>query len=463
MPPIRTLLWIGPADELAALGVLDAPTLDVVWVESVEALKETPPLALDAIVLGDAARPAAAARTALETLDRAEVDAPVLALRAAPGGGERARLAAAGAPRVLDIEGSGDTAMPRLLAAIESLLQHPRRPPAQRGAPSREAGPELVGSSRAIQAVEQAIGCAAGSPAPVLVLGETGSGKEIVARRIHAQSPRRAAAFVAVNCAAFADTLLESELFGHRRGAFTGADRDRVGLFERATGGTVFLDEIGETSAALQARLLRVLQEREVLPVGGDRPRSVDVRIVAATHRNLGREIEARRFREDLFYRLAVLTIELPPLRARRSDVARLAAHFLSKHGERDGRPGCALSPRALSLLERHDWPGNVRELENEMQRVLALAAPGELITARRLSPALRRDPQSVGPAHDQTARLADGLDDAETLTQALDRIEAGLIRDALDRNAGRRARTARRLGITREGLYKKMKRLGIG
>jgi transcriptional regulator with PAS, ATPase and Fis domain len=328
-------------------------------------------------------------------------------------------------------------------------------------APRAHAGPELVGSSLALRRAEHAIAAAAGSRATVLVQGETGSGKEIAARRIHAQSTRHAEPFVAVNCAAFADSLLASELFGHRRGAFTGADRDRVGLFERAQGGTLFLDEIGETSAPLQASLLRVLQEREVLPVGGERPRPVDVRVVAATHRDLSQEIAAGRFREDLYYRLAVLRIELPPLRERPGDVRVLAAHFLEKLGERSGTPGCQLSPRALRLLERHAWPGNVRELENEMQRVLALAVPGELITARRLSPSLRDE------APERTARSAEHtpachLDADENLQQALERIEAELIRGALDAHDGRKARTARRLGVTREGLYKKLKRLGI-
>jgi two-component system response regulator HupR/HoxA len=309
--------------------------------------------------------------------------------------------------------------------------------------------------------VEESIASAAACRATVLVQGETGSGKEIAARRIHAQSARHAAPFVAVNCAAFADSLLASELFGHRRGAFTGAERDRIGLFERAQGGTLFLDEVGETSPALQASLLRVLQEHEVLPVGGDRPKPVDVRVVAATHRDLAAEIEAGRFREDLYYRLAVLRVDLPPLRERPGDVRVLSEHFLAKLGERAGAPGCQLSPRAMRLLERYGWPGNVRELENEIQRLLALAEPGELVTARRLSPALRHEPEHRVPV-DADRPPACRVHDTESLAQAMERIEAQLVRDALQAQDGRKARTARRLGVTREGLYKKMKRLGV-
>jgi Nif-specific regulatory protein len=231
---------------------------------------------------------------------------------------------------------------------------------------------------------------------------------------------------VAVNCAAFPDTLLESELFGHVRGAFTGADRDKRGLFEAATGGTLFLDEVSETSGPFQAKLLRVLQEREVRPVGGTRTRAVNARVVAASNRDLRHEAQRGTFREDLFYRLAVFPIQLPPLRKRPRDVIPLAEHFLAIHGLREGKPGACLSPEAKRLLQAYRWPGNVRELENETQRALASLQPGD------------------------------------TLRETVGRVEAWIIRRALERNGGRRAETARRLGITREGLYKKMKRHGI-
>jgi Nif-specific regulatory protein len=257
---------------------------------------------------------------------------------------------------------------------------------------------------------------------------------------------------VAVNCAAFPDSLLESELFGHVRGAFTGADRDKPGLFAEADGGTVFLDEIGETSGPLQATLLRVLQEREVRPVGSARSRPVDVRVIAATNRKLKNEAARGFFRQDLYYRLAVFPISVPPLRERREDILLLAEHFLKRHGERESKPGCRLSRPAAHLLVAHDWPGNVRELENEIQRALALSDPGSLITPKLLS-------QAVAGI---TIPIRENTRPGDTLRANMDRIEAWLIRRALEQHGQRRTATARKLGITREGLYKKMKRLNI-
>ena len=255
-----------------------------------------------------------------------------------------------------------------------------------------------------------------------------------------------------MNCAAFPETLLESELFGHVRGSFTGADRDKQGLFEVADRGTLFLDEVGETSGPFQAKLLRVLQEREIRPVGGTRPRKVDVRLVAATNRDLRFEVRSGRFREDLYYRLAVFPIAVPPLRARTEDILPLAEHFLALHGAREGKPGCRLSRDAARLLLSYAWPGNVRELENEVQRALALAEPGQLLERELLSPRL------LGVLEPIEANVVEG----ETLRESMGRVEAWLIRRTLERCDNRRAETARRLGITREGLYKKMKRFGI-
>jgi Nif-specific regulatory protein len=256
-----------------------------------------------------------------------------------------------------------------------------------------------------------------------------------------------------VNCAAFPDTLLESELFGHTRGSFTGADRDKKGLFELAEGGVLFLDEVGETSPTLQVKLLRVLQEREVRAVGGTRARHIDVRLIAATNRDLATEVKRGGFREDLYYRLAVFPIAVPPLRERREDVLPLAQHFLELHGGREGKPGCRLDPRAAELLLAFPWPGNVRELENEMQRCVALIEAGGTVGAELLSDRITGCFEPAG----------DLVRPGETLHAALDRLEAWLIRHTLDENHGRRAATARQLGVTREGLYKKMKRLRIG
>jgi transcriptional regulator with PAS, ATPase and Fis domain len=303
-----------------------------------------------------------------------------------------------------------------------------------------------------MEAVFELVDLAAGSPSTVLITGETGVGKEVVARALHARSTREDEPFLGLNCAAFPEHLLESELFGHRRGAFTGADRSKTGLFEAAGRGTLFLDEIAETSLALQAKLLRVLQEREVRAVGATTARPIQCRMVAATNRVLAEEVRAGRFREDLFYRLNVFPIAIPPLRERRADILPMARGFLEQHGPAEGKPGCHLSLAASHLLEAYRWPGNVRELENEMLRALMLASKGGLITPRQLSPKLI---EILEP-------IADGARPEETLREALERVEGWLLRRALANNGGRKAHTARRLGLTREGLYKKLKRLGI-
>ncbi len=286
------------------------------------------------------------------------------------------------------------------------------------------------------------------SDATVLIQGETGTGKEVVARLIHEGGARGKRSFVAINCGAFPDTLLESELFGYARGAFTGADRTKAGLFEAAHGGTLFLDEIGETSLAFQVKLLRVLQEGVVRPLGASREIGIDVRIIAATNRDLQAEVELGRFRRDLFYRLNVFPIDVPPLRARPEDVGPLAEHFL-------GRSLGSLRPRiaadAARLLEAYGWPGNVRELENEIARVLAHGAPEGEITARMLSPRI----QGIAP-------MLPSEVGAETLGVMMSRAERWILIRALERHAGRRIATARTLGITRECLYKKLKRHGL-
>jgi Nif-specific regulatory protein len=302
---------------------------------------------------------------------------------------------------------------------------------------------------RAVFALVERAGRSRGT---LLLTGETGTGKELIARAVHDAGRRRSGEFVALNCAAFPDTLLESELFGHAKGAFTGASREHEGLFVAAHRGTLFLDEVSETSAAFQAKLLRALQEREVRALGSARSRRVDVRIVAASNRDLSAEVAAGRFREDLYYRLAVFPIRVPPLRERPEDVPALARFFAERHGEAEGAPGASLSERAEDLLAGYDWPGNVRELENEVQRALALVEPGERLLPEHFSDRVR----GRGAALELAAR------DGETLKASLARVEATLLRRALADHDRCRAATARALGITREGLYKKMKRLGI-
>jgi DNA-binding NtrC family response regulator len=284
------------------------------------------------------------------------------------------------------------------------------------------------------------------SRSTVLIQGESGTGKELVARTLHYWSERVGRPFVAVNCKAFGEGVLESELFGHEKGAFTGATASRAGCFQRASGGTLFLDEIGEVSTDFQAKLLRVLQDGEVLPVGGSKPVAVEVRVVAATNRVLRDEVAAGRFREDLFFRLNVIPVHLLPLRERREDVLPLARHFLACHAAEAGRQ-LGLTPETEQALLAHPWPGNVRELENAIERGVVLAR-GDVITPEDLLLS-----ESTG-----TPRAAtDG-----SLQTALDTATADRIRAALDAAHGGRAEAARALGIDRTTLYRLMKRLGI-
>ena len=286
---------------------------------------------------------------------------------------------------------------------------------------------------------------AARSSATVLVTGESGTGKEVVARLIHVHSDRVGGPFVAVNCKALAPGVVESELFGHERGAFTGADRARAGLFERASGGTLFLDEVGEVSDDFQAKLLRVLQEREVQRVGAQGTRPVDVRVVCATHRDLPARIAEGAFREDLYYRLAVIPVHVPPLRARPADILPLCRHFLARMNAEQGRGLQGWTADAERWLLAHDWPGNVRELENTVERGVVLAR-GEVLELSDLR---------LGPPG------AEGPSDA-TLQSHLDAAAAAHIRATLSESGGKRVDAARRLGVERTTLYRLMQKYGI-
>ncbi|WP_175720353.1 sigma-54-dependent transcriptional regulator [Burkholderia anthina] len=312
--------------------------------------------------------------------------------------------------------------------------------------------PRLLGVSAAMRDVQKQLGRAATSDATVLVTGETGTGKEVAARVLHAASARCAGPFVAVNCAAIPADLLESELFGHRRGAFTGAHADRAGRLVEAGGGTLFLDEIGDMPAAMQAKLLRALQERQVTPLGADRPTAIDIRVVAATHRDLADAVARGTFREDLFYRLNVIPLHLPPLAERVADILPLAAHFLERAR---GARALHLTNDAQRALLGHRWPGNVRELRNVMERAAALA-PGPAITAADL--ALGAAPP--GGAHHDDALPAFLFD--LPLPDALAAVERAAILRALERANGNRAEAARQLGIGRQALYARMAHLGI-
>jgi two-component system response regulator HydG len=308
----------------------------------------------------------------------------------------------------------------------------------------------LIGRSPAMKMVFDAIRLVAPTDTTALILGETGTGKELVAGSIHQLSTRRAGPFVPVNCAALPETLLESELFGHVKGSFTGAVRDRAGLFQAAHGGTIFLDEIGDISQAMQHRLLRVLQEREFRPVGATRSVEVDVRVIAATNRPLRAEVEAGRFREDLFYRLNVFRIELPALRERKSDIPLLAEHALARLGDRAGsgtRPIC--SPFAMRMLQAYDWPGNVRELFAVLESAVIRAA-GPRIEAQHLTAEVRA---SLGGSTENHLRYR-STHEANT--------ERDAIRTALDQADGVRSRAAELLGMGRTTLWRKMKQYDL-
>jgi two-component system NtrC family response regulator len=314
------------------------------------------------------------------------------------------------------------------------------------GAPRPEFDPDgLIGSSEAMRTVQKTIGMLADSNATVLVTGETGSGKELVAHAIHDHGHRGAKPFIPVNCAAIPAELMESELFGHVRGAFTGAVSDRKGAFREAEQGTLFLDEIGDMDIAMQAKILRALQERVVTPVGG-KAVPVDVRVIAATHHDLKQRVHDGTFREDLFYRLHVVPIHLPPLRERIADIVPLAEHFLARAGGAK-----RLAPDAAARLIRHAWPGNVRELRNAMERAAVLVR-GDTINAGDLD------------FIDETRAASEWTFDwpEEDLPSATARLEQMLIRRALARSQGNRAEAARMLGIHRQLLYAKMKRYGL-
>jgi len=327
----------------------------------------------------------------------------------------------------------------------------------------RDRFTEMIGSGPGMADVFRLMESASASPITVLIEGETGTGKELVARGIHRAGQRADGPFIALNCAALPETLMESELFGHRRGAFTGATHDRPGLFEAADGGTVFLDEVGDMPAPMQAKLLRVLQEGEVTPVGGTRPRKVDVRVICATNRDLAAEVARRSFREDLYYRVGAFPIRLPPLRERRDDIPPLAQRFLACAAERHRKEIPAIDASAFALLGQFDWPGNVRELENEIERAVALAHDREPIGPHHLSPKLGAATADAGSPPQATAEAAAAPDRAGgALRSARAAFEARYIAEVLREQGGNVTRAARALGLSRVMLQKKMKDFGL-
>jgi two-component system, NtrC family, response regulator HydG len=312
---------------------------------------------------------------------------------------------------------------------------------------------DIVGQSGAMKTLFATIEKVSPPDIPVLIHGESGTGKELVARAIHTRSKRAAGAFVKVNCGALAETLLESELFGHEKGAFTGAIKRKLGRFELADGGTLFLDEVGDMTPALQLKLLRVLQEKEFERVGGEETIKVDVRVISATHRDLKREVEVGRFREDLYYRLHVVPCEVPALRDRREDLAVLVGHFIEKHGPRLNPEMKGIDDAALARLSAHHWPGNVRELENAIEQALVFGTP-PLIDVSGLPAFLREGlPES-------TLAVPSG---DKSLPEILEDLERQLIQRAYDKTGGVKTETARLLGIKTSALYYKLEKYGIG
>jgi DNA-binding NtrC family response regulator len=307
----------------------------------------------------------------------------------------------------------------------------------------------IIGSSPAIKKTFYLMEKAIESPVNVLIQGETGTGKELVARSIHYNSSRKDKPFVAQNCAALPEGLLESELFGHKKGSFTGAVADKKGLFELAHKGTIFLDELGDTPPSLQVRLLRVLQEGEIRRIGEEKPSKVDVRVIAATHRDLKAEISAGRFREDLYYRIQAFPIPLPPLRDRTGDVPLLADYFLNKYCRELGKE-CRFTGECLSLLNKYPFPGNIRELENEILRALTLAPEQGAITPDLLSDSIRNVSTS-------TPDFRQG-----TVQEITDRMEKALVIKALEEVGGNRTRAAQKLGLSRRGLLNKIRRYNL-
>jgi two-component system response regulator HydG len=313
----------------------------------------------------------------------------------------------------------------------------------------------IIGRSQPMKKLIEMMSMVAPSEATVLITGDSGTGKELIARSLHFNSPRKDKPLVVVNCAAITETLLESELFGHEKGSFTGADKRREGRFMQADSGTIFLDEIGETSSTMQAKLLRVLQEKEIQRVGGEETLKVDVRIVAATNRDLEKEVAEGNFREDLFYRLNVMPLNVPPLKERREDVPLLAQHFMTKFSDKNRKAIKGLVPLAMDMLVNYDWPGNVRELENAIERAVILAT-GEHITEAQLPLNITEQYEDLEIRPTGTTQILDG-------THSLEDIEKEAILAALNGSNGNKAEAARRLGVTRKTLHNKLKSYGLG
>lgn len=345
---------------------------------------------------------------------------------------------------------------------MDAVISTVRRALVTQGASSEEAttaddnefSSGLIGRNPEMLAIYKMIACVSDARAPVLVTGESGTGKELIARAIHGNGPRLNKPFVAVNCGALAETLLESELFGHVKGSFTGAISNKRGIFELAEAGTVFLDEISETSAALQVKLLRVLQEREVTPVGGDAAISVKARVITASNRDLDELCDQGMFRRDLFYRLNVINIHVPPLRERRDDIPLLVAHLLRKHSP-ESQPSPVVEDSTLNLMNTYAWPGNVRELENVIERAVTLNRNGRITPEDLPARVLNQEAMNCEKKRDDLAAIFSGM-------PSLDEVQRRYLLHVLEATGGNRSRAAEIIGISRRTIYRMASRFGI-
>ncbi|MGA9882171.1 MAG: sigma-54 dependent transcriptional regulator [Candidatus Acidiferrales bacterium] len=402
------------------------------------------------LILSDVVMPGKDGIALLEDLKAAGVSSPAVMMSGQATIEMAVRATKLGAVNFLEKPVSTD----KLLLTVENALRLSRLEEENRDLRRRLGRHEIVWTSPAMREVMAQMDHVASAETRVCIRGETGTGKELVARALHEKSARRTGSFVSLNCAAIPAELMESELFGHEKGAFTGAAARHIGKFEQAQGGTLFLDEIGDMPLAMQAKLLRVLEEREIERVGGGQPLPVDVRVVVATHRNLEEQVRQGTFREDLYHRVFVFPIVLPPLRDRREDIPVLAEHFVRQLAEQNSWKPKTFSREALDALERYAWPGNIRELRNVVERVMLLA-PGDVVDAATIERAL---PQSLASA--ASSSLLDA--GSGTLAERVESFERATILAELKRNRHHMTNTAKALGLERSHLYKKCQQLGI-
>jgi two-component system, NtrC family, nitrogen regulation response regulator NtrX len=400
------------------------------------------------LILSDVIMPGRDGISLLEDLKKGGVASPVVMMSGQATIEMAVKATRLGASDFLEKPISTD----KLLLTVEHALHISRLEEENRELKRRLGKHEMVWASAAMREVMAQVEHVAASETRVCIRGETGTGKELIARTLHEKSPRHGRPFISLNCAAIPAELIESELFGHEKGSFTGAAGRHVGKFEQAHQGTLFLDEIGDMPLAMQAKLLRVLEEGEIERVGGDRPLAVDVRVVVATHRNLEEQVRQRTFREDLYHRVFVFPIALPPLRERREDIRALAEHFVRQLGEQNHWKLKSLSPDAIEALERYAWPGNVRELRNVIERVLLLAT-GDTVEAVTMERALPQGAGAIGAGEgDATGGLA----------QRVEAFERATLLAELRKNRHHMTNTAKALGLERSHLYKKCQQLGI-